>query len=198
MAATREGRGKRQLLEENDICSTRLGRWSCLRGWPSWYPRHLRDQQPYYCSRKKKFAKITEYRDTAPLTLQVFCENSSAILLKKKKNWQVCSCVGHELSQQSLKSSHQTGHASHFSFCRFMQSAIVSAMGAVRITSLYPNFNGSHFGLPPGSIHKMTGLGGKMVWTMTQAHRPQRQLIGWNCSSRDSLWSLFREYEKLL
>ena len=27
-------------------------------------------------------------------------------------------------------------------------------MGHVRITSWYPNFNGSHFGLPPSSIHK--------------------------------------------
>ena len=36
-------------------------------------------------------------------------------------------------------------------------------MGLVRITSWYPKFNGSHFGLPPSSIHKMTGLGGKMV-----------------------------------
>ena len=30
-------------------------------------------------------------------------------------------------------------------------------MGAVRITSLNPKFNGSHFGLPPSSIHRMTG-----------------------------------------
>ena len=28
---------------------------------------------------------------------------------------------------------------------------------------MYPKFNGSHFGLPPSSIPKMTGLGGKMV-----------------------------------
>ena len=31
------------------------------------------------------------------------------------------------------------------------------------ITSWYPNFNGSHFGLPPSSIHRITGLGGKFV-----------------------------------
>ena len=37
------------------------------------------------------------------------------------------------------------------------------AIGPVRITSWYPNFNGSHFGLPPSSIHRMTGLGGKFV-----------------------------------
>ena len=36
-------------------------------------------------------------------------------------------------------------------------------MGLVRITSWYPNFNGSHFGLPPSSIHRMTGLGGNFV-----------------------------------
>ena len=35
MAATREGRGKRYFLKENDVCSTRLGRWSSSRGWPS-------------------------------------------------------------------------------------------------------------------------------------------------------------------
>ena len=37
------------------------------------------------------------------------------------------------------------------------------SMGLVRITSWYPEFNGSHFGLPPNTIHQMTGLGGKMV-----------------------------------
>ena len=31
-------------------------------------------------------------------------------------------------------------------------------MGLVRITSWYSNFNGSHFGLPPSEIHRMTGL----------------------------------------
>ena len=36
---------------------------------------------------------------------------------------------------------------------------------AVCIVSRYPKFNGRHFGLPPSSklIHKITGLGGKMV-----------------------------------
>ena len=33
-------------------------------------------------------------------------------------------------------------------------------MGLVRITSLYPKLKGGHFGLPPSSIHEMTGLGG--------------------------------------
>ena len=35
-----------------------------------------------------------------------------------------------------------------------------SNMGAMRITSWYPKFNGRHFGLPPSSTHRMTGLGG--------------------------------------
>ena len=51
-------------------------------------------------------------------------------------------------------------------------------MGLVRITSLYPNFNGSHFGLPPSSIPRMIGLGGKFVWTMTYSHGPRYQLYG--------------------
>ena len=45
-------------------------------------------------------------------------------------------------------------------------------MGAVHIASRYPNFNGSHFGLQPSSIEKITGLGGKMMWTMTHANMP--------------------------
>ena len=45
-------------------------------------------------------------------------------------------------------------------------------MGLVRITSWYPNFNGSHFGLPPSEIHRMTGLPPKIVWNMTYSHRP--------------------------
>ena len=45
-------------------------------------------------------------------------------------------------------------------------------MGAVCITSSYPKFNGSHFDLPPSSIHRMTGLGGNFPHTMTYAHRP--------------------------
>ena len=35
--------------------------------------------------------------------------------------------------------------------------------GLVRITSWRPNFNGSHFGLPPSEIHRMTGLPPKFV-----------------------------------
>ena len=45
-------------------------------------------------------------------------------------------------------------------------------MGLVCITSWYPNFNGSHFGLPPSEIHRMTGLPPKIVLTMTYSHRP--------------------------
>ena len=43
-------------------------------------------------------------------------------------------------------------------------------MGPVCTTSWYTEFNGSHFGLPPSSIHRMTGLGGNFVWTMTNSH----------------------------
>ena len=35
------------------------------------------------------------------------------------------------------------------------------------ITSWYPKFIGSLFGMPPSSIYRTIGLGGKMVWTMT-------------------------------
>ena len=44
-------------------------------------------------------------------------------------------------------------------------------VGPARITSWYPKFNGSHFGLSPSSIHRMTGLGDKMVWTVSYLHR---------------------------
>ena len=54
-------------------------------------------------------------------------------------------------------------------------------MGLVRIMSWYPNFNGSHFGLPPSEIHRLTGLGGKMVWTMTYSHRPHFTAPGCTC-----------------
>ena len=45
-------------------------------------------------------------------------------------------------------------------------------MVLVRITSWYPNFNGSHFGLPSSEIHRMTGLPPQTVWTMTYSHSP--------------------------
>ena len=45
-------------------------------------------------------------------------------------------------------------------------------VGAVCVSSLYTKHNGSHFGLPPSSIHRMTGLGGNFPYTMTYAHRP--------------------------
>ena len=69
--------------------------------------------------------------------------------------------------------------------------------GAVRITSLNPKFNGSHFGLPlnstawlhasvtsekpifiaPGCIHKNDWLVGNFPFTMTYAHGPHH---GWH------------------
>ena len=44
-------------------------------------------------------------------------------------------------------------------------------MGTVRITSLSQKFNGSHFGLPPGSIHRMTGWVAisRILWRMRTA-----------------------------
>ena len=41
-------------------------------------------------------------------------------------------------------------------------------MGAVRITSLNPKFNGSHFVVPPSSIHRMTGwvANCRILWCM--------------------------------
>ena len=39
--------------------------------------------------------------------------------------------------------------------------------------SRYPKFNGSHFGLAPSSVNRMTGLGGHFVWkTIAYVHRP--------------------------
>ena len=59
-------------------------------------------------------------------------------------------------------------------------------MELVRITSCYPNFNGSHFGLPPSEIHRMTGLPPKIVWTMTYSHRPHllsiSAVLQWRCT----------------
>ena len=61
----------------------------------------------------------------------------------------------------------------------------------------YPEFNGSHFGLPPSSIKRMTGVhvGGKMVWTMTSrcAQAPFWEIKTWvkyqnMCSHRCIIW----------
>ena len=52
--------------------------------------------------------------------------------------------------------------------CKIIGSDVIDffrRMGLVRITSWYPNSNGSHFGLPPSEIHGMTGLPSKIVWT---------------------------------
>ena len=39
------------------------------------------------------------------------------------------------------------------------------------IASWYPKFDGSHFDLPPSSVHRMTGLGGYFVWTFSYVRR---------------------------
>ena len=60
--------------------------------------------------------------------------------------------------------------------CGVIWRAGQSPMGLVRITQWYPNFNGSHFVLPPSEIHRMTRnlprLPPKIVWTATYSHRP--------------------------
>ena len=45
----------------------------------------------------------------------------------------------------------------------FLPIEKMNQMGLVRITSWYPIFNGSHFGLPPSEIDRMTGLPPKIV-----------------------------------
>ena len=67
----------------------------------------------------------------------------------------------------------------HFLELWLNQPSQVSPLGMwlVRITSWYLNFNGSHFGLPPSEIHRMTGLPPKIVWTMTYSHRPHWALF---------------------
>ena len=53
----------------------------------------------------------------------------------------------------------------------FPQQKTTTEMGAVRITSLNPKFNGSHFGLPPSAIHRMTGwvAFSRILWRMRTA-----------------------------
>ena len=49
----------------------------------------------------------------------------------------------------------------YFAYRRVSHNVVTmetSTMGAVHITSLNLKFNGGHFGLPPSSIHRMTGL----------------------------------------
>ena len=50
-------------------------------------------------------------------------------------------------------------------------------IGLVCITSWYPKFNRSHFGLPPSSIHRMTSLRGNFVWAVTYSHRTHFSLV---------------------
>ena len=59
-------------------------------------------------------------------------------------------------------------------------------MGLVRITSWYPNFNGSHFVLQPSEIHRMTGLPPQIMWTMTYSHRPHQRL--YSCFKKQNKW----------
>ena len=54
-------------------------------------------------------------------------------------------------------------------------------MGPVYIRSWHPKINGSHFGLPPGAIQRMTGVGGKFmnydVCAPAPFHCPQKLCV---------------------
>ena len=76
------------------------------------------------------------------------------------------------LSYRCPWGDHLWGSAGFLPFRALFLEKFPTWMGLVRITSWYPNFNGSHFGLPPSEIHRMTGLPPKIVWTMTYSHRP--------------------------
>ena len=87
----------------------------------------------------------------------------------------------------------------NFPWCASPRAFQRYQMGLVRITSWYPNFNGSHFGLPPSEIHRMTGLPPKVVWTMTYSHRPHLRGIA-NANQNDErfkMWSVNGSYAKL-
>ena len=60
--------------------------------------------------------------------------------------------------------------------CQTFHNLHVIKMGPVRITSWYPKFNGSHFGMSPVSIHRMTGLA-KFVWNMMDLRRPHSMSV---------------------
>ena len=67
MAATREGRGKRHFLEENDIFSRKTTSARLVLGGEAlrvahravmvWCPRHLREQSPFFLLAQKKAQK---------------------------------------------------------------------------------------------------------------------------------------------
>ena len=68
---------------------------------------------------------------------------------------------------------------------RSCNSCELGQMGLVRITSWYPKFNGSHFGLPPSEIHRMTGLPQSCeLWRMRTSPTPtvpineEEELVG--------------------
>ena len=79
---------KTTIARGNYICSTQLGRWSCSRDWPSWCPRHLREQLPFF-ARAKKAQKNTEYRDTASLK----CYHRSFCICNKQASYHVVQIV---------------------------------------------------------------------------------------------------------
>ena len=61
-------------------------------------------------------------------------------------------------------------------------------MGAVPITSLNPKFNRSHFGLPPSSIHRMTGwvVISHILWRMRTAPTSRFFWANWDIQKKKS------------
>ena len=83
--------------------------------------------------------------------------------LKRTRNWSSSSfSTASVIDTDRLRRSSLTEEKSNKKMrCDGFPQETITGMGAVCIKSWYPKFNGSHFGLPPSSIHKMTGLGGK-------------------------------------
>ena len=63
-----KARPRKTTIARGKIYLTQLGRWSCSRGWPSWSPRHLREQLAValFCSRKKaqNITDSIDYRES--------------------------------------------------------------------------------------------------------------------------------------
>ena len=70
-------------------------------------------------------------------------------------------------------------------------------MGAVCITSLHPKFNGSHFGLPPSSIHRMTGWVAisRTQWRMRTAPIVYKKVNACKISTIPE-WGLFTKWSR--
>ena len=58
-----------------------------------------------------------------------------------------------------------TSQVRHFQTCSIRYTK--KKKGACAHCVMESKFNGSHFGLSPSSIHRMTGVGGNFGWTLT-------------------------------